>query len=74
MKLINFKELLNGTGMSQAEFARELVAHGFYKNFKSAITTINYFNAGTVKSIDMELLEYLMKRFDKTLCEIVKFD
>ena len=73
MKIINFRELLDGSGMSQADLARELTAHGFYRNFKSAITSMNNYNAGTMKTINSDLVNYLMKRFDKTLCELIKF-
>ena len=71
---IAFKELLKEAGMSQMDLARELTAGGYFKTVQSAKTVIQYHLNGKYQSIDMGLLEYLMKRFDKTLCEIVKFD
>jgi len=70
---INIKQLLSEKNMSQADLARELVKAGIFKNFNTAKTTLQYHINKKYKSIDSELLEYLMKRFDKTLCELIKF-
>lgn len=68
---IDFDEILNGE-ISKAQLARDLVAAGHFRSFEAARNCIQYHGKGQMKSIDFELLQYLMERFNLTASQIIK--
>lgn len=71
---IDFQRIITNSGQSltKAQLARDMVAEGIFKNQVSAYQMIQYNERGDAKSIDLSLLEYLMKRFNLTIDQIVK--
>lgn len=71
---INFQELITNSGqpLTKAQLARDMVANGLFKNQVSAYNIIQYHERGEAKSIDYELLQYLMNRFNLTSNQIIK--
>lgn len=71
---INFQELITNSGqpLTKAQLARDMVANGLFKNQVSAYNIIQYHERGEAKSIDYELLQYLMNRFKLTANQIIK--
>jgi hypothetical protein len=70
---IDFLKLITDSGekLTKAELAREMVAKGIFKNQTSAYNMIQFHERGEAKSIDYELLQYLMERFNLTANEII---
>ena len=70
---INFQKLITNSGqpLTKAQLAREMVAKGIFKNQVSAYNMIQYHERGEAKSIDYDLLQYLMNRFGLTMNEII---
>jgi hypothetical protein len=70
---INFQKIITESGQSltKAQLAREMVAQGIFKNQVSAYNMIQFHERGEAKSIDYELLQYLMKRFNLTASQIL---
>lgn len=69
--VIKFKTLCQEAGITQSQFARELVAAGIFVSIGSARTTMYYNGSGKNKSIDKDLLEFSAKRFNKTFDQII---
>jgi hypothetical protein len=71
---INFQEIITNSGqpLTKAQLARDMVAKGIFKNQVSAYNMIQFHERGEAKSIDYELLQYLMKRFNLTASQIIK--
>lgn len=55
-----------GETVSQNQLAREMTAEGLFRNFASARGMIYYNTSGRAKGLDVEMIEFLMKRFDIT--------
>lgn len=70
---IDFQKIItqSGEGLTKAQLARELVAKGIFKNQVSAYNMIQFHERGEAKSIDYELLQYLIKRFNLTASQIL---
>jgi hypothetical protein len=70
---IDFQKIItqSGEGLTKAQLAREMVAKGIFKNQVSAYNMIQFHERGEAKSIDYELLQYLMKRFNLTASQIL---
>ena len=71
---INFQKLIaeSGESLTKAQLAREMVAKGIFKNQVSAYNMIQFHERGEAKSIDYELLQFLMKRFKLTINQIIQ--
>ena len=71
---INFQKIITESGepLTKAQLARELVAKGIFKNQVSAYNMIQFHERGEAKSIDYELLQYLMERFKLTASQIIQ--
>jgi len=71
---IDFQKIIMDSGqpITKAQLAREMVAEGIFKNQVSAYNMIQFHERGEAKSIDYELLQYLMKRFNLTSNQIIK--
>lgn len=63
---INFQKLIaeSGEQLTKAQLAREMVAKGIFKNQVSAYNMIQYHERGESKSVDYQLLNFLMARFN----------
>lgn len=74
---IAIKELLKqhfdetGEYITQRMIAEEMTKEGIFKSVHSAQNMIQYNGAGKSKSLDVAMLEYLCKRFNKTLIDII---
>ena len=55
-----------GETVSQNQLARKMTAEGLFRNFASARGMIYYNTSGRAKGLDVEMIEFLMKRFDIT--------
>jgi hypothetical protein len=60
-----------GEYITQKMLAEEMVNKGIFKNIHSAQNMIQYNINGSAKSLDIEMIEFLCKRFTKTLNEII---
>jgi hypothetical protein len=71
---IDFQKIITNSGkpLTKAQLARELVAQGIFKNQVSAYNMIQFHETGKAKSIDYELLQYLMDRFNLTASQIIQ--
>jgi len=75
---IAIKEILkchfNNTGeyITQKMLAEEMVNNGIFKNIHSAQNMIQYNINGSAKSLDIDMIEYLMKRFNLTINQIIQ--
>lgn len=63
--------LKTGEKLSQDALAREMVAKGIFSSFWSARNTIQYNINGSAKSLDIPMIEFLQKRFDLTIDQII---
>jgi len=70
---INFQKIITNSGepLTKAQLAREMVAKGIFKNQVSSYNMIQFHERGEAKSIDYELLQYLMERFNLTASQII---
>jgi hypothetical protein len=70
---IDFKKIIQNSGesLTKAQLAREMVSKGIFKNQTSAYLMMQYHERGDAKSVDFEMLNYLMKRFNLTACQIL---
>jgi len=55
-----------GETVSQNALAREMTAKGLFCSFASARGMIYYNTSGKAKSLDIEMIEFLKRRFDIT--------
>lgn len=71
---IDFQKIIteSGEALTKAQLARELVSKGIFKNQVSAYNMIQFHERGEAKSIDYELLQYLMERFKLTASQIIQ--
>ena len=71
---INFQEIITNSGqpLTKAQLARDMVREGIFKNQVSAYNMMQYHERGEAKSIDYQLLQYLMERFNLTATQIIK--
>ena len=58
--------------ITQAQLAREMVKAGIFKNLHSAQNMLQYNIKGTAKSLDKDMINFLMERFDLELNEVIK--
>ena len=70
---IDFQKIITNSGkpLTKAQLARDMVAKGIFKTQVSAYHIIQYHERGEAKSIDYELLQYLMERFSLTASQIL---
>lgn len=70
---IDFQQIItrSGESLTKAQLAREMVAKGLFKNQVSAYNMIQFHERGEAKSIDYELLQFLMKRFNLSITQII---
>ena len=73
---IDFEKLIKDSGekLTKYKLAGEMADAGLFKNRKSAYDMILYHCSGKSKSCDWELLKYLIQRFNKTGCEIIRWE
>ena len=64
--------LETGEYVTQKKLAEELVNEGIFKNIHSAQNMIQYNMNGKSQSLDVRLLEFMCKRFNKTTIDIIK--
>lgn len=75
---IAIKEILaqhykdTGEYITQKRLAEEMVMEGIFKNLHSAQNMIQYNINGSAKSLDIDIIEYLIDRFDLTINEIIQ--
>lgn len=76
---INIKSILTdyktrtGKIVSQSQLAREMTEAGIFRNFASARGMIFYNTSGKAKMLDIEIIQFLMKRFDiKSMDQIIE--
>lgn len=71
---INFQKIITDSGepLTKAQLAREMVSKGIFKNQVSAYNMMQFHERGEAKSIDYELLQYLMERFKISASQIIK--
>jgi len=70
---IDFHKLIKQSGekLTKADLAREMVAKGIFRNQVSAYQMLQYHERGEAKSIDYELLKYLMDRFSLKIEDVI---
>jgi len=61
-----------GETVSQNQLAREMTTEGLFRNFASARGMIYYNTSGRAKSLDIEMIEFLKRRFNLTTCEVIE--
>ena len=61
-----------GEKMTKRSLAKEMVAEGLFKNELSAANMLQYHRRGDAKGCDYLLLEFLCRRFDKKIEEIIQ--
>ena len=61
-----------GEYITQKMLAEELVNKGIFKNIHSAQNMIQYNINGSARGLDVDILTFLMKRFNKTLNELIQ--
>lgn len=61
-----------GEKISMNQLAREMTSAGLFRSFASARGMIYYNISGKAKSLDIEMIEFLKKRFNLTTCEIIE--
>ena len=73
---IDFEKLIKDSGeiLTKYKLAGEMADAGLFKNRKSAYDMILYNNAGKAKSLDIELIKYLMVRFNKEAKDIIQWE
>jgi hypothetical protein len=71
---IDFQKMITNSGkpLTKAQLARDMVAEGIFKNQVTAYNMIQYHERGEAKSIDYELLQYLMEKFSLTASQIIQ--
>ena len=71
---INFQKLIieSGKPLTKAQLARQMVQAGIFKNQVSAYNMMQYHERGEAKSIDFELLQYLMEFFNLPMNKIIE--
>jgi hypothetical protein len=71
---IDFQRIITNSGqpLTKAQLAREMVAMGIFKNQASAYSIMQRYERGEASSIQYEILEFLMGRFQITLDQILK--
>jgi len=57
--------------LTKSDLAREMVEAAIHISFKSALNMIHYHQKGTAKSADFKMLDFLMKKFNKPVNEIL---
>lgn len=57
--------------VTQKQLAIELTDAGVFKNIHCAQNMIQYNITGKAKSLDVDLIKFLCKRFDKKINEII---
>ena len=60
-----------GEYITQRSLAEEMVKAHIFKNIHSAQNMLQYNISGKAKSLDVQILEFLCKRFNKTLIDII---
>ena len=55
-----------GEKVSMNQLAREMTSEGLFRSFESARGMIYYNTSGKAKSLDIEMIEFLKRRFDLT--------
>jgi len=70
---IDFQKIITNSGqpLTKADLAREMVAKGIFRNQVSAYQMLQYHERGEAKSIDYELLKYLMDRFSLKIEDVI---
>ena len=70
---IDFQKIITNSGqpLTKADLAREMVAKGIFRNQVSAYQMLQYHERGEAKSIDYELLKFLMQRFNLKLQDVI---
>ena len=61
-----------GEVVSQSQLAREMTSEGLFCSFASARGMIYYNTSGKAKSLDIEMIEFLKRRFNLTTCEVIE--
>lgn len=83
---INFNQLINDYNqergatrglsplsdcLTKAELAREMVQAGIHTSLRSALNMIHYHQRGEAKSADFLMLDFLKKKFNRTIDQIL---
>jgi hypothetical protein len=70
---INFQKIITNSGqpLTKAQLARDMVEQGIFKSQVSAYNMMQFHERGEAKSVDYELLQYLMDRFNLTADQII---
>jgi hypothetical protein len=63
----------SGENINFPKLAKEMSDAGLFKNPKSAYDMIRFNNSGKAKSLDFALLEYLCKRFNRKVENIIQW-
>jgi len=82
LKLINMKISIKsileahrartGERVSLNQIAREMTAEGLFCSFASARGMIYYNTSGKAKSLDIEMIEFLKRRFNLTTSQVIE--
>ena len=70
--ILEAHETRTGERISMNQLAREMTSAGLFRSFESARGMIFYNTSGKAKSLDIEMIEFLKKRFNLTTCDIIE--
>jgi len=70
---IDFKQLTRNADINMKQLAEEMVAAGHFNNRLTAYITIQNFNHGRGKSIKLDLLLWIRRRFNVDITEFFKW-
>jgi hypothetical protein len=70
--ILEAHKLRTGENVSQNQLAREMTAKGLFRSFASARGMIFYNTSGKAKSLDIEMIEFLKRRFNLTTSQVIE--
>ena len=70
--ILEAHEAKTGEKVSIYQLAKEMTSAGLFRSFESARGMIYYNTSGKAKSLDIEMIEFLKKKFNLTTCEIIE--
>lgn len=67
-------KIRTGETIYQDTLAKEMVAEGLFSSFESARNMIQYNINGSAKTLDIDMIEFLMRRFNiKDINQIIEY-
>lgn len=70
--ILEAHKLRTGENVSLYRLAKEMTDKGLFRSFASARGMIYYNTSGKAKNLDIEMIEFLKRRFNLTTCEVIE--